>query len=97
MLKSWTINRAAGTGIVAGLIALILWPVFAAWQEPVRPFYLAALGITAFCGLSILAISIVDLLIHTRGKRMVSVRTFDIVLALLLAGLAGSALYALLR
>ena len=54
----WTINRAAGTGLVAGFVALILWPIFAAYQEPFRLPYLAALSLTAFCGLSILVMTI---------------------------------------
>ena len=34
MLRRWTIQRATGIGVSAGLIALILWPLYAAWQEP---------------------------------------------------------------
>lgn len=86
MLKSWTIGRATGTGIVAGLAALMLWPAYAAWQEPVRLAYLGALAVAGLCGVSILAITVGDLILHRRrGARLVPIRTFDVVIGLLLA------------
>ena len=85
MLRFWTIQRAAGVGTLAGIAALFLWPAFAAWEQ-VEPVFVAALALTAFCGLSILAISIVDLATRKRGTIMRRVRTFDIVWGLLLAG-----------
>lgn len=85
-LKSWTIGGATRAGLAAGLLALILWPIYAAFQKPVRLPFAAALAITAFCGLSILTITAADLLFHrTRGDRLRAVRTFDIALALLMA------------
>jgi hypothetical protein len=92
MLSRWTIRRATGTGLVAALAALILWPAYAAWQEPLRVPYLAALWVTALCGLSILIITAADIAMKRRGQRLVAVRTFDLVLAL---GLALPALLAL--
>lgn len=96
MLSWWTIGRATGIGVVAGLAALILWPVYAAVQEAVLPPFLAALVVTAFCGASILWISAVDLATHSRGAQMRKVRAFDIVLGFLLAAPSSFQLYALL-
>jgi hypothetical protein len=81
----WTINRAAGTGLVAGLAALILWPLFAAYQEPFRIPYMAALALTAFCGVSILVMTAADLILRPkRGQRTIPIRILNLVLGLLL-------------
>jgi hypothetical protein len=85
VLKSWTIGRATGIGVAAGLAALILWPTYAAWQDPVLVPFLLALGIAAFCGLSILAITLVDVVTKRRGESLRPVRAFDIVLGVILS------------
>ncbi len=86
MLEWWTIGRATGVGVMAGIAALILWPLYAAYQEKVLPLFVAALALAALCGLSILWITLVDLVTHRRrGERLRAVRIFDVVLALLLA------------
>ncbi|QPQ55458.1 hypothetical protein IC614_02280 [Allosphingosinicella flava] len=85
MLSFWTIQRAAGTGTLSGIAALFLWPAYAAWEQ-VEPVFVAALALTAFCGLSMLAISIHDLATRKRGTIMRRVRAFDIVWGCLLAG-----------
>ncbi|WP_324750450.1 hypothetical protein SH591_02935 [Sphingomonas sp. LY54] len=86
MTGLWTLRRATGIGVAAGLAALVLWPVYAAWQEAVRLPYVAALALSAFCGLSILAFTAIDLVQHRkRGRRLRPIRVFDLVLALLLA------------
>lgn len=98
MLRWWTIGRATGVGVVAGLAALILWPAYAALQEPLALPYGAALAVAAFCGLSILWITAADLLFHRRrGDRMLPLRIFDIALALLLLLPSASALAILLE
>ena len=84
MLKRWTIQRAEGIGVPAGLAALLLWPAYAAW-ESVLPLFAAALAISAFCGLSILVITAFDLAVRRRGRSLRPVRGFDIALGLLLA------------
>ena len=86
MLRRWTIQRATGIGVSAGLIALILWPLYAAWQEPLLWPFLAVLTITAFCGVSILLITLKDIYSRTRGTIMHRIRIFDSALGLLLAG-----------
>lgn len=98
MLKMWTISRATGVGVSAGLAALILWPAYAAYQEPLRLPYIAALSIAAFCGLSILAMTLIDVALHRRrGRRVRPVRAFDLLIALLLSAPALAALNVLLR
>lgn len=97
MLRYWTIGRATGVGVVAGLAALLLWPAYAAFQESVRLPYLVALGIAGFCGVSILAITAIDLAFHRRrGRAVRPVRAFDIALGLLLAVPSLSLFHALL-
>lgn len=85
MLRWWTIGRATGTGIVAGLAAILLWPLFAAWPEALIWPFAAALAVTAFCGLSILLITLRDIYRRRRGTIMQRIRIFDVVLGLLLA------------
>jgi hypothetical protein len=81
----WTIRRSTGVGVVAGLCSILLWPVFAAWQEPFHIPYLAALAVTLFCGLSILAISLADRLFRpARGESVRPIRIFDVALGILL-------------
>lgn len=97
MLTRWTIGRASGIGAVAGLAALVLWAVYASW-EPVWPAFVAALLVTAFCGLSIFVITALDLRRRgPRGERLRPVRWFDIALAVLLTGPPLLALDSLLR
>lgn len=81
LLKSWTITQAMHVGLTAALLALILWPAYAIFQTPLRLPFAASLAAVAFCGLSILAITITDLLFHrARGRRLRPIRVFDIVL-----------------
>ncbi len=97
MLQWWTIGRATATGAVAGAAALLLWPFYASFQEPLRLPYLAALAVAAFSGASILWITTADLLLHRRrGDRIIPLRVFDIAFGLLLLLPSGSALRALL-
>jgi hypothetical protein len=98
MLRWWTIGRATGVGVVAGLAAMILWPAYAAVQEPLAIPYGAALAVAAFCGLSILWITTADFLFHRRrGGRVMPLRFFDIAIGLLLLIPAASGLQALLE
>jgi drug/metabolite transporter (DMT)-like permease len=86
MLRWWTIGRATGVGIVAGLAALVLWPLYAALQERVLWAFLAALAVAAICGVSILLISLLDALLKPRGRSLRPIRAFDVAVGLLLAG-----------
>lgn len=84
MLKAWTIGRATGIGIVAGLLSLLLWPIYAAWPQTLWVF-IVMLAIAALCGVSILLITLKDIYRRKRGMLMQRIRIFDIVLGLLLA------------
>jgi hypothetical protein len=84
MLSAWTISRATGVGITAGITALILWPIYAAYQERVLWAFIVTLAIAAFCGVSILAITAADMLLRRRGERLRPVRAFDLVIGLAL-------------
>lgn len=84
MLGRWTIGRASGTGVVAGLVALLLWPVGSASNEPLFWLFGAAAALAGLCGLSILVLTVVDMHRRRRGTIMRRMRTFDVVLALLL-------------
>ena len=81
----WDIRRATGIGVLAGLAAMLLWPLYAAYQEPVFWPFIAALTVTALCGLSLLIITLKDIYSRTRGRLMQRIRVFDVVLGLLLA------------
>jgi hypothetical protein len=89
MLDWWTMGRATGTGVVAGLLALLLWPAYAAWPDAVLLPFTLLLLIAALCGLSILAATAIDLVRRgDRGRRVRPLRAFDLVVGLLLAGLS---------
>ena len=47
--------------------------------------FAGALALAAFCGLSILLITILDMLIHKRGESLRPVRAFDIAIGIALA------------
>ena len=83
--RLWTIPRAEGVGTLAGLCALLLWPVFAA-GEGAKPVFAAALALTALCGVSILLATLADLARRRRGRSLRPVRSFDVAAGLLLAG-----------
>lgn len=80
MLKAWTIGRATGVGGIAGILALILWPLYASYQEKVVWLFIAALAVAAACGLSILFMTGMDMVMRKRGNSVRPVRAFDIVL-----------------
>jgi hypothetical protein len=84
MLGWWTIGRATGTGVIAGLVAVVLWPVYAAWPEPWGVPFIVMLGVTAFCGASILLLTLKDIYSRSRGTIMHRIRIFDVALGLLL-------------
>ncbi len=85
MLRWWTIGRATGVGVSAGLAALVLWPIYAALQERVLWAFLAALAVAAICGLSILLISVLDAVLKPRARSLRPIRAFDVAVGLLLA------------
>jgi hypothetical protein len=86
LLESWTIGRATAAGVVSGAVAVVLWPIYALFEEPLHLPFAAALAATAFCGLSILLITVLDLKFRRgRGFRLRAVRTFDVVVGVAMA------------
>ena len=47
--------------------------------------FAASLAVAAFCGLSILSITILDMIVHKRGESLRPVRAFDIAIGTALA------------
>ncbi|MBS0502298.1 MAG: hypothetical protein JSS55_00560 [Proteobacteria bacterium] len=93
----WSLRHATRAGFVAGLAALLLWPVYSVTQGPVGPLFMAALAVTAFCGVSILFITAVDLATVRRDRSILPARIFDLALGALLAIPAGAALASLVQ
>ena len=81
----WTIRRATGIGVTAGVVAAILWPFYALGQDPFYWPFVAVLAVTAFCGLSILLFSGLDIVLRERGRSVRPIRAFDLLLGLLLS------------
>lgn len=92
----WTLARAVRFGLIAGLVALMLWPVHVVSPDRVRAAFIAALAVTAACGISILFMSIADLLTVRRDRRILPARLFDVALGLGLTIPPGLALFTLL-
>ena len=81
----WSLRDATRLGPIAGAAALLLWPAYAAWQEPVRLVFILALAVTALCGMSIILISATDFLTVARGRKVLPARLFDLALGIMLA------------
>jgi hypothetical protein len=79
MVHAWRIQRAAGFGIAAGLVALMLAWLSQLWPDLLDYPYAAALVFTAFCGASILWISGFDMRRRGTSERMRPIRAFDLV------------------
>ena len=90
--SSRSLHFANRWGVIAGLAALALWPAYALLQDSVRPWYLAALAVTALCGATILVAALIDLATVRRDRSVLPARLFDLGLGLLLAGPSTAAL-----
>lgn len=91
MLRRWTIPRATGVGIAAGIGALIAATAVGSWPDLRWP-YATLLALTGFCGLSILWITMVDMQRRGTSPQMRPIRWFDIVVGAALLLPAGYAL-----
>ena len=80
MLGWWTLGRASGIGVTAGLVALLLWPFWGDSDGVLAWPFAASAGLAGLCGASILLITAFDIVTRRRGRRMRPVRGFDIVL-----------------
>ena len=83
-LKWWTLQRAAGVGIVAGLAALLLAAAIRTWPEGLFYPYDGLMALTAFCGASLLWITVFDMRTRGTSGRMRPIRGFDVALGLAL-------------
>jgi len=84
--KPWSLHRIAGAGCAAGLAALLLWPVYYTWPEIALLPFMLALAAAGLCGTAILWLTMIDLARRPgRGSRLRPIRTFDIVIGLMLA------------
>lgn len=77
-------QRATGTGAVAGLAALLVAAVIQTWPEGLLYPYAALLALTAFCGVSILWITASDMRTRGTSGRMRPIRGFDLALGFVL-------------
>jgi hypothetical protein len=93
MIRRWTVQRASNLGLVVGLITALTAAVYGAWPEGFLYPYAALLALTAFCGASILWITMVDMRTHARGGRVRPIRAFDLAIALVLLLPAALALW----
>ncbi len=84
-------------GLIAGLCAVVLWPIYALLQEAARLPFVAALAVTTLCGVAVLAVTLVDLATVRRDRSILPARMFDLAFGLLLAVPGGAALSELLR
>lgn len=84
-MRSWSIHQLAGTGSIAGIAALFLWPAFVAWPEALRLPFVLILAAACFCGAAMLWITGRDIARRpARGSRLRPIRTFDVLLGLVL-------------
>lgn len=83
-LKRWTTQKATGVGTVAGLAAMLLAAILRSWPEGLFYPYAALLLLTAFCGISILLITVMDMRVRGTSGRMRPIRGFDLALGFVL-------------
>ena len=84
MFAFWTIQRAMVIGVAAGLGALIVSAMIGSWPGLLLDAYAGLLAFTAFCGASILWITVIDIRTRGRGGRMRPIRAFDVAAGLML-------------
>ncbi|MDQ8756397.1 hypothetical protein RCO27_09155 [Sphingosinicella sp. LHD-64] len=92
MLRRWTIQRATGTGIVAGIAAFLAAAAIDSWPGGLLYPYALLLALTALCGASVLLITARDMRVRGTSQLMRPIRGFDIMIGLVLLLPAGYAL-----
>lgn len=78
-------SRTTGLGLVAGLVALLLWPAFSIWPTMLRAPFTIALALACASGVVLLALGGLDLISIRRDRRVLPARLFDLALGLALA------------
>ena len=92
-MRGWTLSRASILGIAAGTAALLLAAALGRLPDGAVYAYAAMLAITAFCGVSILWITVFDMKARGTTGRMRPIRVFDIALGAVLLLPAAYALW----
>ena len=82
--KYWKIQRATGIGVVTGFLAIMIAGLSSLSRDGLLYPYAALLAVTAFCGASILWITMFDMRTRGTSGRMRPIRGFDIAIALAL-------------
>jgi hypothetical protein len=85
MQTLWTLRRVSGIGATTGLLAFALWPFTGLFDLVLLSLFVMLAAAAAFCGFSILLITIRDMATNPRrGTRIRPIRGFDTALALIL-------------
>lgn len=92
LARAWTLRRATGVGITAGVAALLVAILFDFWPDDLLYPYAGLLALTALCGASILLITARDMRQRGTSHLMRPIRGFDLVTGTLLLLPAGYAL-----
>lgn len=82
----WTTSRAAALGAAAGLVAILISLLDWDWRDALFLPWFAGVALAALCGVSILWITLLDMVTNPRrGAKVAPIRGFDIAMGLLLA------------
>ena len=82
LMRSWTMQRAAGVGVASGIAAILLTAVMDRWPGELLYPYVLLLASTAWCGASILWITAAGMRSRGTSGRMRPIRGFDVALGL---------------
>lgn len=92
-MRGWNLSRASILGIAAGTAALLLAAALGRLPDGAVHAYATMLAVTAFCGVSILWITVFDMKARGTSGRMRPIRVFDIALGAVLLLPAAYALW----
>ena len=92
VLRSWTIQRATGIGLLTGFAAVLIAGLFSLRSDGLLYPYAVLLAATALCGASVLWITAFDMRDRGTSGRMRPIRGFDVAVGL---ALLAPSLYAL--
>ena len=84
LARWWTISRATGIGVVAGITSVLVAGLGGTPGETLLRVYAALLALTALCGASILWITAFDMRARGTSGRMRPIRGFDVAVGVVL-------------
>ena len=76
-VRAWTIQRATNAGILCGIAALLVAGFTETASDGALSPYALLLALTAFCGASVLWITVFDMRARGTSGRMRPIRSFD--------------------